>query len=70
VGIPEETANWYPPSRRNELELVFNWRLKQLLDAGYPLELAEALADSKADLHAAVELIVGCGAEIAARILL
>jgi hypothetical protein len=42
-----------------------------LIEAGYPLPLAEKLADSEADLHRAVELVgAGCGHEIAARILL
>jgi len=42
-----------------------------LIEAGYPLPLAEKLADSEADLHRAVELVTsGCGHETAARILL
>jgi hypothetical protein len=57
--------------REGELERVLDWRLEQLLDAGYPLLLAEDLAASDADLHRAVELITGgCPAKVAARILL
>ena len=42
-----------------------------LIEAGYPLPLAEKLADSEADLHGAVELVAsGCAHETAARILL
>jgi hypothetical protein len=50
---------------------VESWRLSVLLDAGYPPELAELLADSKVDLHLAAELLErGCPAPLAARILL
>ncbi len=42
-----------------------------LIEAGYPLPLAERLAASEADLHRAVELIgQGCAPETAAEILL
>jgi hypothetical protein len=48
-----------------------SWRLHVLIEAGYPLSLAEKLADSEADLHRAVELVgTGCTHETAARILL
>ena len=54
-----------------ERERVQSWRLHVLIEAGYPLPLAEKLADSEADLHSAVELVdAGCGHETAARILL
>jgi hypothetical protein len=50
---------------------VQSWRLHVLIEAGYPLPLAEKLADSDADLHEAVELVgIGCAHETAARILL
>jgi hypothetical protein len=50
---------------------VEGWRLSVLLDAGFPPELAELLAESNVDLHAAVELLErGCSAPLAARILL
>ena len=50
---------------------VQSWRLHVLIEAGYPLPLAEKLADSEADLHTAVELVrSGCTHETAARILL
>ena len=50
---------------------VESWRLHVLIEAGYPLPLAEKLAHSSADLHGAVELIqAGCNPELAAEILL
>ena len=39
-----------------EREKVESWRLHVLIEAGYPLPLAEKLAHSDADLHRAVEL--------------
>jgi hypothetical protein len=57
--------------RHDEREKVQSWRLHVLIEAGFPFELAERLADSEADLHGAVGLIEsGCSPEIAARILL
>jgi hypothetical protein len=55
-----------------EEERVHVWRLKVLLDAGYPLELATELAISvDVDLHRAVELLAdGCPPATAAQILL
>ena len=50
---------------------VEGWRLHVLIEAGYPLNLAERLAASEADLHLAVELVGnGCEHETAAEILL
>jgi hypothetical protein len=50
---------------------VESWRLHVLLEAGYPLHLAERLAASEVDLHDAVELVSrGCDATTAAEILL
>ncbi len=58
-------------SDKNERQKVQSWRLHVLIEAGYPLPLAEKLADSEADLHYAVELVgSGCTHETAARILL
>jgi hypothetical protein len=46
------------------------WRLHVLLQAGYPLRVAERLAKSSADLHRAVEILDrGCTPHTAARIL-
>jgi hypothetical protein len=46
------------------------WRLHILLQAGYPLRVAERLAKSPADLHRAVEMLErGCTPHTAARIL-
>ena len=54
-----------------ERSKVESWRLQVLIEAGYPLNLAERLAASEADLHLAVELVGnGCGHETAAEILL
>ncbi len=55
----------------NERSKVESWRLHVLIEAGYPLSLAEKLAHSEADLHQAVELISsGCRHDLAAEILL
>ena len=55
----------------DELTKVQSWRLHVLIEAGYPLPLAERLAGSEADLHRAVELVAsGCSPETAAQILL
>lgn len=56
---------------QSEQEKVESWRLHVLIEAGYPLSLAERLAHSEADLHRAVELVSsGCRFETAAEILL
>jgi hypothetical protein len=56
---------------RSERAKVEGWRLHVLMEAGYPLPLAERLAGSDADLHRAVELIAqGCDPQTAAEILL
>jgi hypothetical protein len=50
---------------------VETWRLHVLMEAGYPVPLAERIAHSNADLHRAVELVrAGCAPELAAEILL
>ena len=55
----------------DERSKVESWRLHVLIEAGYPLQLAERLAASEADLHAAVELVrKGCTHDTAAEILL
>jgi len=57
-----------PQTERAKVE---SWRLHVLIEAGYPLPLAERLAVSEADLHVAVDLVsTGCTAETAAEILL
>ena len=56
---------------QSEREKVESWRLHVLIEAGYPLPLAERLAHSEADLHRSVELIrAGCAFETAAEILI
>ena len=55
----------------SERSKVESWRLHVLIEAGYPLLLAERVAVSEADLHLAVELLgQGCSPETAAEILL
>ena len=54
-----------------EKSKVEGWRLHVLMEAGYPLPLAEKIAGSEADLHRAVEMLsAGCTPETAAEILL
>lgn len=57
---------------RDERTKVQSWRLHVLVEAGYPLPLAERIAQSGADLHEAVTLVNerGCRPELAADILL
>jgi len=56
---------------QTERAKVESWRLHVLIEAGYPLALAERLAASEADLHTAVDLLaVGCTPETATEILL
>jgi hypothetical protein len=56
---------------QSERDKVAGWRLHVLMEAGYPLPLAERLAQSEADLHSAVELIrQGCEPKTAAEILI
>lgn len=57
--------------RQSERAKVESWRLHVLIEAGYPLPLAEKLAASEADLHEAVDIVSrGCNAVTAAEILL
>jgi hypothetical protein len=59
------------PTPDTERAKVESWRLHVLIQAGYPLPLAERLAGSEADLHIAVDLVrAGCTTEVAAEILL
>jgi hypothetical protein len=56
---------------QTERDRVAGWRLHVLIEAGYPIHLAERLAHSDSDLHRAVELVRrGCDATVAAEILL
>ena len=58
-------------SDTSERSKVESWRLHVLIEAGYPLHLAERLAASEADLHLAVELVQhGCTHKTAAEILI
>jgi hypothetical protein len=57
--------------REGDAAKVAGWRLHVLIEAGYPLDAAERLANSEADLHHAVELVAsGCPHEVAEKILL
>jgi hypothetical protein len=65
-----ETTEIIEPNGSDQSK-VESWRLHVLMEAGYPLSLAEKLAGSEADLHRAVELVLaGCAYETAAEILL
>jgi hypothetical protein len=67
--MSETTETAEPES--NERSKVESWRLHVLIEAGYPLPLAERLAGSEADLHTAVELVrQGCEPKTAAESLL
>lgn len=62
-----------PPSE----DKIHNWRLIQLIDAGYPLKIALEIAPryvgpDRIDLHKAVELVASgrCTPELAGKILL
>ena len=60
-----------PLWHENEPAKVESWRLHILLEAGYPVHLAERIAVSEVDLHFAVELVTrGCDPTTAAEILL
>jgi len=62
-----ETPVW----REDEQSKVESWRLHVLIEAGFPLPLAERLAASAADLHVCVQLVRrGCNPVTAAEILL
>ena len=62
-----EAPLWF----ENEPGKVESWRLHTLLEAGYPVHIAERLAASEVDLHDAVELLLrGCEPRTAAEILL
>ncbi len=55
----------------DERSKVESWRLHVLIEAGYPLPLAERVAVSEADLHTACEIVDrGCAPETAVEILL
>lgn len=61
-----QTAETY-----DERVKVESWRLHVLVEAGYPVPLAERVAHSNADLHQAVALVqAGCAPELAAEILI
>ena len=65
--LTETTPVW----REDEQSKVESWRLHVLIEAGFPLPLAERLAASDADLHTCVELVgQGCSPITAAEILL
>ena len=68
--IVGETTEIIEPNGSDQTK-VESWRLHVLMEAGYPLQLAERLAGSEADLHRAVELVgQGCSPETAVEILL
>jgi hypothetical protein len=69
--LAERTMAQTAETPQSEREKVESWRLHVLVEAGYPMPLAEKIAHSDADLHRAVELVLaGCAYETAAEILL
>lgn len=69
--VPVTMAETEIVDRQSELAKVQSWRLHVLIEAGFPLPLAEKIAASEADLHRAVELLrQGCEPQTAAEILL
>ena len=71
TNYPEAAMSQIAETSRDEQAKVESWRLHVLMEAGYPLPLAEKIAQSGADLHHAVDLVAqGCAPEIAAEILI
>jgi hypothetical protein len=69
--MAEITETQIEDTRPNEQAKVEGWRLHVLIEAGFPLPLAEQLAVSDADLHECVDLVRrGCSPATAAEILL
>ncbi|MSO57945.1 MAG: hypothetical protein EXQ77_02760 [Thermoleophilia bacterium] len=67
----ETTETETPAWREGQRERVESWRLYVLIEAGFPVSIAERLAASGADLHACVALLrQGCSPQTAAEILL
>jgi hypothetical protein len=57
--------------QETEQAKVESWRLHVLIEAGFPMTLAERLAASDADLHTCVDLLrQGCAPATVAEILL
>jgi hypothetical protein len=69
--MAEITETQIEDTRPTEQAKVESWRLHILIEAGFPLPLAEKLAVSEADLHECVDLLrQGCSPTTAAEILL
>ncbi len=71
--MAETTETYHLPDLQpgGERAKVEGWRLHVLIEAGFPLHLAERLAASEADLHRCVDLLrSGCDPTVAAEILL
>jgi hypothetical protein len=69
--MAETTQRYLEDTMGGEQAKVESWRLHILIEAGYPLPLAEKLAASDADLHVCVDLLrEGCNPVTAAEILL
>src|SRR5262249_33847142 len=67
-GAMQMTQTAETPDERVKVE---SWRLHVLVEAGYPIPLAERIAHSNADLHQAVGLVrSGCAPDLAAEIIL
>jgi len=59
------------PFLETEADRIESWRLRCLIDAGYPVAIAEHVAkDFGVDLHQAIKLVgEGCSPELAREIL-
>jgi hypothetical protein len=62
---------WRQAIGADDQDLIVRWRTSRLREAGFDLQIAEALArDCAYDLHAVLRLVDdGCPPELAARIL-
>jgi DNA-binding response OmpR family regulator len=71
AGCQPEDATLEAPVTPSDGERTRQWRLEQLVRAGYPQSFAELIARQRhADLHVAVDLVRrGCRPELATRIL-
>ena len=59
------------PPQHEDVEAVVNWRQAELVQCGFPRQLAARVArDERYDLHQLIELVhEGCSPDLAVRIL-
>ena len=71
MNVPTLESTKRSPVLEGEDGRVLGWREEQLVEAGYPIELAAELARSDVDWHRAAEMLgQGCRPELALEILL